>query len=99
MLASPMSGAICSIPVGRAYHLPGSPTGPASWSSARLESLYSCVPVLTPFRRCPTMQSIGNAEFSSPPAPEKVPVNPVAAAFKAIAAGLDALHPAGAGKF
>jgi hypothetical protein len=34
---------------GRTGHVPAPPTGPASWSSTRLDGLYSCVTVLTPF--------------------------------------------------
>ncbi len=34
---------------GRTGHVPAPPTGPASWSSTRLEGLYYCVTVLTPF--------------------------------------------------
>ncbi len=72
MLASPISGAICSIPIGRASacHVPGASTGPSSCSSARPESLYSCVTALTPFAAQRPMK------LSSPPAPEKGPVNP-----------------------
>ncbi len=33
----------------RASHVPAPPTGPASWSWTRLDGLYSCVTVLTPF--------------------------------------------------
>ena len=36
-------------PAGRTGHCPGAPTGPASWSSARLDSLYTTEVVLTPF--------------------------------------------------
>ena len=41
---------------------------------------------LDALRRCPTVRAPGNMEFSSPPAPEKSPVNPVGAAIIAIAA-------------
>ena len=35
-------------PAGRTGHCPGAPTGPTSWSSARLDSLYTTGTVLTP---------------------------------------------------
>ncbi len=46
-------GTICHTSGGRARtgHVPAPPTrmGPASWSSTRLEGMYSCATVLTPF--------------------------------------------------
>jgi hypothetical protein len=36
-------------PAGCTGHCPGAPTAPASWSSARLDSPYTIVAVLTPF--------------------------------------------------
>ena len=36
-------------PAGRTGHCPGAPTGPASWSSVRLDSLYTVTMLLTPF--------------------------------------------------
>ncbi len=43
---------------------------------------------LDALRRCPTVLALGNVEFSSLPAPEKGPVNPVGAVSIAIAADI-----------
>jgi hypothetical protein len=49
---------------GHTGHVPAQPTGPASWSSTRLDGLNSCVIVFTPFPAAQHVNTPSNVEFS-----------------------------------